>query len=74
MGMRWIGHVAHMGEIKAYKIILVRKPEEKISLGRPRHGWKNNVKTDLNLYHMGAGDLNPNNMGFLARLNPGFTV
>jgi hypothetical protein len=34
--LRWVGHVAHMGEIrKAYKI-LFRKPEGKKPLGRPR--------------------------------------
>jgi hypothetical protein len=29
--MRWVGHVARMGEINSYNI-LVGKPEEKISL------------------------------------------
>ena len=27
--------------------ILVGKPEGKRPLGRPRHGWENNVKMDL---------------------------
>jgi hypothetical protein len=27
--------------------ILVRNPEEKTPLGRPRRRWKNNIKTDL---------------------------
>jgi hypothetical protein len=30
----------------AYRI-LVRKPEEKRLLGRPRHGWVDNVKMDF---------------------------
>jgi hypothetical protein len=35
--IRWLGHVACMGEmINAYKTS-VRKPEEKIPLGRLRH-------------------------------------
>jgi hypothetical protein len=35
--MRWVGHVAHMGEKRnAYKI-LVAKPEEKGPLGRPQN-------------------------------------
>ena len=35
--LRWAGHVARMGQSRnAYKV-LVRKPEGKISLGRPRH-------------------------------------
>jgi hypothetical protein len=35
--VRWVGHIAHMEEMKndAYKI-LVRKPERKIPVGRPR--------------------------------------
>jgi hypothetical protein len=34
---RWMGHVAHMGEMtNAYKI-LVRKSEGKRPLGRPKH-------------------------------------
>jgi hypothetical protein len=37
--MRWTGHVMHMGEINAYKI-LVRKPEGKRSLGRSRCRWE----------------------------------
>jgi hypothetical protein len=36
-----------MGEIRnAYKI-LVRKPEGKGPLGRPRHRWQDNTKMDL---------------------------
>jgi hypothetical protein len=36
-----------MGEVRnAYKI-LVGKPEGKRPLGRPRHRWENNIKTDL---------------------------
>jgi hypothetical protein len=27
--------------------VLVRKPEGKISLGRPRRRWEDNIKTDL---------------------------
>jgi hypothetical protein len=49
--MRWAGHVAHFGEIvNAYKI-LVSKPEGKRALGRPRHRWEANIKTD----HMEIG-------------------
>jgi hypothetical protein len=37
--MRWVGHVARMGEKRnAYKL-LVRKPEGKRPLGRPKHRW-----------------------------------
>jgi hypothetical protein len=27
--------------------VLVRKPEEKRPLGRPRHRWEDNIKMDL---------------------------
>jgi hypothetical protein len=42
--IRWAGHVARMGEKrKAYRI-LVGNPERKRPLGRPRHGWVDNIK------------------------------
>jgi hypothetical protein len=45
--MRWAGHVARMGEKRNAYRILVRKPEEKRPLGRPRRKWVDNVKMDL---------------------------
>jgi hypothetical protein len=36
----------HGGEKRCMQI-LVGKPEGKRPLGRPRHGWENNVKMDL---------------------------
>jgi hypothetical protein len=45
--MRWVGHVARMGEkVNAYRI-LVGKPEGRSSLGRPRRRWVNNIKIDV---------------------------
>jgi hypothetical protein len=45
--MRRAGHVARMGaKMNAYRI-LVGKPEGKISLGRPRRRWVDNIKMDL---------------------------
>jgi hypothetical protein len=45
--MRWVGHVARMGEkINAYRL-LVGKPEGKRPLGRPRHRWVDSIKIDL---------------------------
>ena len=35
--MRWVGHVAHMGERRGVRRILVGKPEGKRPLGRRRH-------------------------------------
>jgi hypothetical protein len=36
-----------VGESRGVYRILVGKPERKGSLGRPRHGWKDNIKIDL---------------------------
>jgi hypothetical protein len=44
--IRWMGHVAHMGEMRNVYKILVRKPEGKRLLGRPRHIWEGNIGTD----------------------------
>jgi hypothetical protein len=45
--MRWVGHVAHMGESRGIYKVLVGKPEGKRLLGRPRHRWDDNIKIDL---------------------------
>jgi hypothetical protein len=45
--MRWAGHVARMGEERNVYRLLVKKPEVKRPLGRPRRRWMNNIKMDL---------------------------
>jgi len=45
--MRWAGHVAHMGEERGVYRVLVGKPEGSRPLGRPRHRWADNIRTDL---------------------------
>jgi len=47
--MRWMAHVAHIGEMRNSYKILVRKPEEKRPLGirRLRHRWQDNIRMDL---------------------------
>ena len=45
--MRWVGHVARMGERRGIYWFLVGKPEGKRPLGRPRHKWEDNIKMDL---------------------------
>jgi hypothetical protein len=45
--MRWAAHVACMGEMRNFYKILVRKPEGKKPLERPRHTWKDNIQMDL---------------------------
>jgi hypothetical protein len=36
--------------------LLVGKPEENIPLGRPKHGWVNNIKLDLGQLRWGGMD------------------
>jgi hypothetical protein len=45
--MRWAGHVACMGDRRGAYRVLVGKPEGRRPLGRPRHRWEDNIKTDL---------------------------
>jgi hypothetical protein len=45
--MRWVGHVARMGETRNAYRILLGKPERKRPLGRPRRRWVDNIKMDL---------------------------
>jgi hypothetical protein len=44
--MRRTGHAGRMEKRNACRIF-VGKPEEARPLGRPRHGWVNNIKKDL---------------------------
>jgi hypothetical protein len=45
--MRWAGHVTRMGEKTNVYRLLAGKPEGKISLGRPKPRWVDNIKMDL---------------------------
>jgi hypothetical protein len=45
--LRWAGHMARMGEGRGVHRVLVRKPEGKRPLGRPRCRWEDNIKLDL---------------------------
>jgi len=51
--MRWAGHVARMGVRRDVFRVLVRKPEGKRPLGRPRHRWEDTNK--MNLQEVGLG-------------------
>jgi hypothetical protein len=53
--MRWVGHLARMGERRNVYRLLVGKPEGKRSIGRPRHRWVDNIKMDL--VQIGLGEL-----------------
>jgi hypothetical protein len=53
--MRWVGHMARMGEKRnAYRLV-VGNPEGKRPLGRPRHRWVDNIRMDLG--EAGWGDV-----------------
>jgi hypothetical protein len=45
--MRWTGHVARLGEMRAVYKILIGKPERKRPFGRPRRRWDDNIIIDL---------------------------
>jgi hypothetical protein len=45
--MRWVGHVARIGEKRNVYRLLVGKPEGERPLGRPRRSWIDNIKMDL---------------------------
>jgi hypothetical protein len=45
--MRWMGHVACMGERRGVYRVFVGRPEGKRPLGRPRQRWEDNIKMDL---------------------------
>jgi len=45
--MRWVGHVARMGEERWVYRILVGKPKGKRPLRRPRRRWVDNIRMDL---------------------------
>ena len=45
--MRWVGHVAGMGEEKVVYRVLVGKPEGRRPLVRHRRRWVGNIRMDL---------------------------
>jgi hypothetical protein len=53
--MRWAGHVARMGEGRNVCRVLVRKPEGKRPLERPRRRWEDRIKMDLEENGWGGG-------------------
>ena len=45
--MRWLGHVARVGESRSACRVLVGKPEGRRALGRTKCGWEDSIKMDL---------------------------
>jgi len=54
--MRWVGHVARMGERSGVFRVLVGKPGDKRPLGRPRRRWEDNIKMDIQKVGCGGMD------------------
>jgi hypothetical protein len=53
--MRWVGHVARLGEERGVYRVLVGKPEGNRSLARRRCRWEDNIKMDL--LEVGCGSM-----------------
>jgi hypothetical protein len=45
--LRWAGRVTRIVEGRRLYMVLVRKPEGKRLLGRPRRRWEDNIKIDF---------------------------
>jgi hypothetical protein len=54
--MKWAGHVARMGEERNVYRVLVRKPEGKRPLGRPRRRWKGGIRIYIREIGWGSVD------------------
>jgi hypothetical protein len=54
--MRWMGHVARMGEGRGAYRVLLGRPERRRPLGRPRRRWEDNIKMDLQEVEWGGMD------------------
>jgi hypothetical protein len=54
--MRWVGHVARMGEERGLHRVLVGKREGKRPLVRPRRRWEENIKMEGAEVGAGRGD------------------
>jgi hypothetical protein len=53
--MEWAEHEARMGERRVAYDVLVGRPYEKMSLGRPKHRWEDNIKMGIQVVHGGGG-------------------
>jgi hypothetical protein len=45
--MRWVGYVAHLGEVRKVYKVLVGKPEGRRPFRRTRHRWEDGIRMDL---------------------------
>jgi hypothetical protein len=54
--MRWVGHVARVGDRRGIYRVLVGKPEGKSPLWRPKNRWEDNIKMELQEVGCGGMD------------------
>jgi hypothetical protein len=54
--MKWVGHVALMGEGRGVYRVLVGKSEGRGPLGRHRHRWEDNIRMKLQEVRCGVLD------------------
>jgi hypothetical protein len=54
--MRWVEHVARMGEGRGVYRVLIGRPEGERPLGRPRRRWEDNIKMDLREISIGEAN------------------
>jgi len=54
--LRWVRHVARIGDRRGVYRVLVGKREGKRPPGRPRCGWEYNIKMDLQVVACGSMD------------------
>jgi hypothetical protein len=54
--IRWAGHVERVREGRGAYRLLVRKPEGRRPLGRPRRRWEENIRMDLREVGCGCVD------------------
>ena len=54
--LRWVGHVAHVGEMGGVYRVLVGQSEEKGPLGTPWRRWEDNIQKDLKEVGCGGVD------------------
>jgi hypothetical protein len=54
--IRWVRHVASIGEKRGVYRVLVGKPEGKGPLGRDKHKWEDDIKMDIQEVGCGGVD------------------
>ena len=54
--LRWAGHVARMEESRNAFEILTGKPTGKRPVGRPMRRWEDNIRMDLEVIGINAGN------------------